>query len=77
MPNPKDEPTTPNVYADHNSKAIGSFNIGGNVSGTIHIGNNIFSMLHNLTRAEWIQYIGAALLIRQCVPICQLSQKQH
>ncbi len=44
MTDPNNEPQKPSVNAENNSNAVGSFNIGGDVSGTIHIGNtNIYS----------------------------------
>ena len=39
MTDPRDNPKTPSVNADHNSNAVGSISAGGDISGNIHIGN--------------------------------------
>ncbi len=39
MTDPNDEPKSPSVTADHNSNAVGSISVGGDISGNIHIGN--------------------------------------
>ncbi len=39
MTNPNDDPKIPSINADHNSNAVGSISAGGDISGSIHIGN--------------------------------------